>query len=394
MQVLKKIPFIIGLLLVFVRCTSDSIFVPIPLTLDPLVLINPIALVADSAANRLYLVNSNNTVLFADASFVVLDISNPIDPQPIAVISIPSFSGEIILDTARGFVYTPNRLSDTDSDTEDQVLRININEASPNFLQVEAFPSAANPFGAWYDGTSSLYVAATADALRYNVDNFTEFASVDLNVTTAQGRLIIGEGTRELALSPSGNFLYVTNQTDNMLILNVAEIPPPPGVADLGTGPVDFIVTGTTSTTGIATDSNFIYVTDAVPSLLRILTETGLSPIVGPPQEISVSSLQDIAIPIGAEPGEVIVDEPNQRAYVANTGSDDISIIDTFLQIELTRIPLDENLPPGVHFGDAPFAMALANIGGVNFLYVANFDSSNLTILNADTMQILASFPE
>lgn len=392
---MKRILLLLGVIATFAGCATASIFDPVPLNLSPLTLINPIALVADPAAQRLYLVNSNNTVLFSDASFVVLDISNPTSPQAIAVISIPSFSGQILLDVPRGFVYLPNRLSDDNNDVVDQVLRININEAAPGFLTVDSFESDSNPFGGFYDGTDALFVACTFDALRYDVNNFAGFTSVDMAVTTAQGRALDASETRELALTPSGNFLFVTNQIDNMLILNVAQmaVPTTPGGTDLGTEAVDYIVTGTVSTLGVNRDSTYIYVVDDGIDALRIMTDTGLTPVNGPPQEISLASLQVASIPVGLDPQEVLVDETGSRIYVSNNVSNDISVIDTNLQIEVDRITVDENLPAGVPIGEGPFGMALANIGGTNYLYVANFDSNNVTIIDADAGTVVAGFP-
>jgi YVTN family beta-propeller protein len=395
MSVTKKVLLVLLTLLTFSSCAGNSIFNPIPLTLNPLVLANPISLVASASNQRLYLVNSNNQVLWADSSFIILDISNPTSPQPVAVISIPNFSGQILLDETRGFVYIPNRQSSDKSDTVDQVLSININESSPDFLSVGIFDSGPNPFGGFFEAPDDLFVAATQEALHYNVNDFSGFTMVNLAVKTAQGNNINVENTRELALSPSGSFLFVTNQGGDMLILDTAQFPAPtaPGQTDLGTEAVDYAVTGPASTQGITHDSQFIYVVDSSPSLLRVMTEAGLVPVSGPPQEISAGSLQVAAIPIGSAPDEVIVDEANHRAYVSNTDSDDISVIDTNLFIEITRISVANNLPSNVAVGDGPFGMALVNLGGVNYLYVANFNSNNVTVIDVDTLAVVAAFP-
>jgi len=111
MRSLKK-TFLLAAALIFLgACAESTIFKPIPLTLSPVLLANPIALVASNTAQRLYVVNSNNQVLWLDASFIIMDISNPANPTAIAAISIPNFSGNIALDEARGFVYLPNRQS-------------------------------------------------------------------------------------------------------------------------------------------------------------------------------------------------------------------------------------------------------------------------------------------
>jgi YVTN family beta-propeller protein len=278
-------------------------------------------------------------------------------------------------------------------------LRININEASPAFLETDLIDSASNPFGAFFDNPV-LYVAATADALQYNVNSFVGYSRVDLAVTTNEGRELDANDTRQLALSPSGNTVFVTNEVDNMLILNAAQFLPPsgPGVTDLGTEPVDYIVVGTTSTRGIAVDSTFLYVVDNTPPALKIMTDAGLAPVSGPPKEISSSSLQVASIPVGDDPGEVIVDEADGRAYVSNTGSDDISVIDLDLQQEIARIsvnttPDDEEDDDDPFAGDQPFGMTLVEIGGTKYLYVANFITNLIFVINADTLTVANSFP-
>ena len=380
-------------------CGEASIFPNIPLTTDPLVLANPISMVASAVSNRLYVVNSNNRVLWFDASFVIMDITNPISPVAIVVVSLPNFSGQIILDEARGFVYIPNRLSTSEADEEDQVLRININEASPSFLAMDLIPSAANSFGASFDGTR-LFVACTEDALQYNVDSFLGFTSVNMAVVTNEGRELDAMATRELSISPSGNNLFVTNELDNMLILNLSQFPPPsvPGETDLGQEGVDYIVTGSASTRGTTTDSSFVYVVSGAPDALQIMTDTGLDPVVGAPVEIPASALIVGSIPVGTNPGEVIVDEPKMRAYVSNTGDDTVSIIDLNLEQEIARISVqttDETQFTGGNFedGDQPFGMALINIGGTNYLYVAHFITNLISVINVDTLTLVNQFP-
>ncbi len=396
-KIFQKFVLLSALVFIMGGCAESSIFPNVPLTLNPLVLANPISMAASANSSRLYVVNSNNRVNYFDASFAILDITNPIDPIAIAVISIANFSGQIILDEVRGYVYIPDRQSSSNSDVTDQVLRININEASPGFLQVDIFDSASNPFGAWFDG-QFLFVAANNDALQYNVDNFTEYSQADLAVVTNDGRPLNAQDTRELAVSPSGQTLFVTNRVDNMLILNKNEFIPPmgAGILDLGTEPVDYIVVGTISTRGITTDSNYIYVVDGTPPSLKIMTDAGLDPVVGPPVEIASASLQISTIPVGVDPSEVVVDEINRRAYVTNTGSDDVSIIDLDLEQEISRVSISttpNTSQDGQDEGDQPFAMALVQIGGTNYLYVAHFETDLISVINADTLQLLNQFP-
>ena len=183
-----------------------------------------------------------------------------------------------------------------------------------------------------------------------------------------------------------------------MLILNRAEFiaPMAPGVVDLGQEPVDYIVVGTNSTRGITTDSTFLYVVDGLPASLKVMTDVGLSPVVGAPVEIASSTLQVANIPVGNDPGEVVVDEANMRAYVTNTGDDNVSIIDLNLFQEIARISISttpNTSQDGQDEGDQPFAMALVNLGGTNFLYVGHFETNLISVINADTLALLITFP-
>jgi len=396
---LKKVFLLFALAVIFSGCAESSIFPNVPLTLNPLVLANPISMVASANSKRLYIVNSNNRVNYFDASFVIMDITNPVSPVAIAVISIPNYGGQIILDELRGLVYIPDRQSSSENDFEDQVLVININEASPGFLTTDLIPSTANPFGAFFEG-NLLYVATTAQAVLYNVDNFSGFTAVDLPVITNLGEEIEADRTREIAVSPSGNNVFVTNEDGSMLILNAAEFLPPtaPGQADLGTEPIDYVVFDAVSTRGITRDANFLYVVEVIPSALRIMTDAGLAPVQGAPLQITSSSLQVGSIPVGNDPGEVVLDEANMLAFVSNTGDDTVSVIDLALQQEIGRINISTT--PETLFetgdtqeGDQPFGMAYVNIDGTNYLYVAHFETSIVSVINADTLTVLNTFP-
>lgn len=394
---LKKISLLVLFFLTLSGCGESSIFPNIPLTTNPLVLANPIAMAASVANNRLYIVNSNNRVNYFDASFVIMDISNPVAPEAIAVISIANYSGQMILDEVRGYVYIPNRQSSSDEDNVDQVLRININEASPDFLQTDLVESGNNPFGAAFEDPF-LFVAATRQAIQYNVDDiFGGYSLVDLdNFTTNLDEDPDTFGTRELALAPSGDNIFVTNQTGNMLILNRAEFLPPNGepIFNLGEEPIDYVVEGSNSTQGAASDSQFVYVVEAAPDSLKVYTDAGLAPVVGDPLQISSASIQVANIPVGTDPSEVLVDEANARAYVTNTGSDDLSVIDLNLYQEIARISVDttpdiDQEDENQEEQDQPFALTL--IPG--YLYVANFETNVIFIIDTNTLGVAGVFP-
>lgn len=393
-----KFYFLSLVFLPFWACASNSIFTDIPLSIDPLILSAPISMAIDAGNNRAYLVSSNNKVIYGDGSLTVLDITDPTQPSALRVISLPSFSGQVILDTDRSRLYIPNRLSSDDKDDSDQIARVNIDESSADFMELEFFASGADPFGGAYDGIDAIFVAGTNQVFRYNADNMSTFSQVDLNFSTSAGNSPDNTGTRELALGPSTENIYVTNRTDNLVILRKDEFTAPDPLTDilaLGQSPVEYVITGLSSTRGIAVDStnNDIYVVSGSPSLLSILDDSALDDIDASVDELQASTLLKGSLTLGDDPNEIVLDATSRLAYVSNLESDDISVVDMDQLIELKRISVSENLPAGVDAGEEPFGLALANIGGTVYLFVTNLQSNNVSVIDTSSLSVVASFP-
>src|SRR5262245_24690490 len=389
----SSIRFFPFLLLFIAGCAGSSIFPNIPL--NPPVLSNPISLAIDEGNARGYLVNSNNTVQFANASLIALDLSNPAAPVVIKAVSLDNFSGQTFLDTTAKKLYLTNRLSSDETDKIDRVFRIDVDEASPNFLGIEAFNADDDPFGIASDGTN-LYVVNQKSLGRYLLSDLTHRTRVDLNVQNTTGSTVQTDNTREVALSPSGQFLFVSNRGDRMLIIDAAQIPLPDPTIELtlgGAEAVDYVLSDTSSTRGITSDANFVYVVEGNPPSLKILSEQSLPVVTGNPQQILISSLAVAEIPSGRNPSEIALDSLNHRAYVAISDDDQIAVIDTQLFVEIARISLMDNLSPGTNQGDNPFGVSVGHIGGKTFIYSLNFDTDNVSIIDGDSLTVVGTFP-
>ena len=393
--------FLISVALIFstlLGCADPSIFVSIPLTTNPPVLASPISFVINATTARGYLVNSNNSVIYSNGSVIIFDMTNPTDPTALAAVSIPSFSGQVILDSTRGYLYIPNRLSDDREDNDDQIVRVNIDEASSSYLTVETFGSGSNPFGAAFDSSDALFVAGTGAVFRYDVDDPTGYSKVTTSFTTNEGDAVSGSQTREVALRSGSDNLYVTNRSDQLMILSVSEFTAPSAntITDLGTGPVQYVISGTASTRGLAVDAtnSDIYVVEGGNApILKVLNDASLSANSGAPIEINAGTLLIGSVPVGSDPSEIALDITNNRVYVANTGNDSISVIDTNLLVEVARISVATDLPSGIAAGDEPFGLALASLGGTTYIYVTNLVTHNVTIINTSTLAIVGNIP-
>lgn len=381
-------------------CAGPGIFPDIPLSTSSPVLAQPIFMSIDETRNRGYLINSNNLVNYNDASLMVLDLTNPTAPTVLNAVSILNFSGQAWLDTTNQFLYITNRLSANVEDAVDQIIQVNVNESSANYLSMTPYSTDANPFGITSDG-SNLYIACTGSADRILLSNLNQRTQVSFNVQNNLGATLNTSGTRELALAPSGQYLFVTNRTDRMLILNTSQIPIPDPDLSLtlgGSAAVDYDLGNTLSTRGIVSDSNYIYVVDGATPALKILSEQNL-PVnsTGTPTEIPISSLVVAEISLNANPypnpNEVAVDTVNGRVYVTLGNTNQVAVIDTNTLTQLAQIELDEALAVGLDQGINPFGVSVGHFGGVPYIYVMNLNSNNVSIINGNTLQVVATFP-
>jgi YVTN family beta-propeller protein len=84
---------------------------------------------------------------------------------------------------------------------------------------------------------------------------------------------------------------------------------------------------------------------------------------------------------IGGDPRGATLSADGARAYVANSFSNDVSVIDTRAM----------NVVATIAVGMQPYALALDE--KARRLYVANSDSDNLTAINTETLQVAATIP-
>lgn len=342
----------------------------------------PIAVAVDTAKNRAYVVNSNNNYAFTNATLSILDLTSPASPALLSntsnPISIPNYSAQIYLDPATSQVYIPNRLSDNNNDTADSLLRINLDESSSSFATINTFSVGDNPFGvACCDGSGRLYVVNTGGTVNvYNPADLSTSVQISLAVTLSSGAAS-GASSTEVALL--GSQAFVTNQAGRIYVLNTSD------VGDTSKNPVDYVITNTGFTKGIATDGTLIYAVDGTggASVLRIInpaTLTPISPDTSSISEVDVSTIQTTTVALGNDPNEVIIF--NAKAYVTNRGDDTVSVIDLSTNTVTTTIAA----------GDEPFGMAAFTSGGNNYLYVTNLVGNSISIIDLATNSVAATF--
>ncbi len=380
---IKRFSFIVGFFLLagLSACNEENaLFGPIGNTFSA-----PISVSVDVANNRAYVVNSNNNYAFTDTTLSVLDITDPEAPVLLSrdnnPLSIPNYSGISYYDTATLQLYVTNRLSDNADDDIDQLLRINMDESSPSFGDIDSFATGANPFGLVCCDTSSRFYVVNGGVDDgavgvYPLADPSTSVQVSLRV---QVDSTIYEAYRAADIVLLGTQAFVTSPTGQFYVLNTDEI------GDSSKNPVDYIVTEAEILRGIATDGTLLYVVeeDNDDPLLRVINPTTLTPVTPDTAAttlVDINTIQERVFALGENPQQVLV--YGSRVFVTNLDDDTVTVINlTTNQLEATLV-----------VGDQPFGLTAFLADGTNYLYVTNLFSNNITIVNLDTLSVVATY--
>lgn len=355
-------------------CTSADIFPSVGNYLA-----NPSHIVIDSANDRGYLVNSNNKVLYDTGSLQVLDLTNPAAPELLDTIELDSFSGHGYLDAASGYLYLTNRLSSDNTDTNDNILRVNVDEASDDYLKVERFSDGLNPFGLAFDvSTTNVYLADSQSKLSYfTLGDPAEMKRLNLqDLEISDGSTLANSDFRDIAII--GRQAFISRTWGGVLVY------------DLDEDNVDYYISDITTPRAIITDGTNVYVTtveiesgSSKPYLLV------LDPVVVPPvADNSEAALMDkdddeiliSKVEVGVNPQEITIS--TDYIFVSNMDDNTVSAI-AKADYAVTEIEV----------GEEPFGMGLYSPGGVDaYLYVTNIQSNTVSIIDLSDLSVVNNY--
>ena len=359
-------------------CAADDIFPAIENNLA-----NPLYITIDSNLNRAYLINSNNKYYYDTGSLHVLDISTPTAPSLVTngVTVLDSFSGETYLDSANGFLYTANRLSDDNQDTTDRLLKINIDEASANFLNIDELTAGDNPFAMAADLVNSiLYVSNLGGTLDYySLPEPSTPTSMSLaDIALSDETIIETSEPRDMAII--GSQAFVTLSDGGIFVIDLSEYD------------VDYYISDLASPRGIATDGAYLFVANAEiddnndytyrlfvldPSTLTVRSENTDVTIVDKDDD----SLLTAEVEIDADPEEVLVS--TDYIFVTNYDADSVTVTN--------RVDFTKNTD--ITVGDEPFGMAVYSPAGVDtHLFVTNVQNNSVSIIDLSTLAVAATY--
>lgn len=379
-------PLII-LLFAAAACAGDSIFPAIGANMS-----NPITLSVDSTNGRMYVNNSNYRVSYGEGSLHAVNITDPTHPTRINYATTMSFSGEFYLDTANQRLYTPNRNSDNESDTADNLYRFDINEASANFLARTDFAASDDPYGiACCDSENRMLVASAQGRLDYyDLDASLSHGYLDMTSSLSTGVTLSGEGATRVRMRDAQ--AIVTRSGGGVWIVALGKL----GVS--GEYPIDYIISDINNPQGIATDGtddSYIYVvdTEVVDNVERyylyVLDISSLTPRVGN-TTTEVIDKNDSGLVVAEidlvtkSPREVVL--AGSYAYVTHFDDDIVSVVDLSTYTMTAEISV----------GDEPFGMAVYSPGGTpTHLCVANSSAAanSVSIVDIGTRQIVGTYP-
>ncbi|PIR16335.1 MAG: hypothetical protein COV46_08800 [Deltaproteobacteria bacterium CG11_big_fil_rev_8_21_14_0_20_49_13] len=369
-------------LMFFSSCAGDEIFKEIGNNIA-----SPLSINIDSATKRLYLVNSNNTVLYKNGSLQVYDLADPLIPALVGTAPTTSFSGHTYYDPATNVIFVANRYSSNNADLVDNIIRVNVDEASADFLKVEYFEDGSNPFGIERDtSNTNVYVAAYNSTIDYfPVADPASMTPISVaNLALSDGTTLGGADMRDLTII--GRQAFITIPTGGMFVL------------DLDENNIDYYVSDFLSPRAATNDETYVYMTDVeyiddqYTPLLYVLDPAAFPPITGN-TTATVMSKDDAGVVVtsigvgadsNADPQEMVI--ATDYIFVTNTGDNSVSVIGIPGYVRGADITV----------GSQPFGMGLYSPppAGVDaYLYVGNIDDNTISIIDMATLTVVATIP-
>jgi YVTN family beta-propeller protein len=310
------------------------------------------------ATHFAYVVNYNPSGL---GSTTKIDVSGDTNLQVLST-GLGSLA-EAFQGSVQGSMFVANR----DSDTVSEYSLV----GTSTVINIALYPGS-RPVNLAATGQSAIYVANSG---ANTVCPMTGSVSV-ISTTTlvATSTVCVGVNPGPIVQLPSAGNVYVANQGDNTIsVIN----------------PVSQSVVATISQAGglhenpvaltASTDGNYVFV---------VTQGNGTSPGA---LDIIYTPLNSVraSVPLGVTPSSAYLDTHLNRLYVANTGSNTVTVFD----VSSVTLGVNPAIPTlaTVNVGSAPVSVtALPN--GLTF-YVANSGSNDVSVVSATGFSLVATVP-
>jgi len=272
-----------------------------------------------------------------------------------------------VAQTFQGGVAGAMFIANRDSDTVSEFTLL----TTPSVTNIGLFP-----------GSRPVSLAATASTVVYVVNSGTtsvcpiggSFSLIDTSALVVRSTVCVGVSPGPVVQLPSGGNVYVANQGDNSI--SVYSPTSQSVIATLTTAnglhqnPVSLVA---------STDGNYVFVVNqgngSSPGALDIIY-TGTNAV-------------GASVPLGISPTFGYLDPILNRLYVTNTGDNTVSVFDVS-NVVLTANPAIPTLAT-VNVGSRPVSVtALPN--GLS-VYVANSTSNDVSVVNSRSLSVVTTIP-
>ncbi|HRH31131.1 MAG TPA: SwmB domain-containing protein [Candidatus Paceibacterota bacterium] len=279
-----------------------------------------------------------------------------------------------------GMIYVPNRLGNSisviDAATDTVVDTVAVGTYPVSIIVV------GNKLFIPHSGASGISIIDTT-RLPHLMPDLVSFTS-----STADNTYTVGDSINITAnfgkTLASGSTMTVTLSTGDSVVLNNRSGSTLSGTYVVGDGDEtpDLSVTAITSASvSDGTNTRTSYDIPSSPGSL-IAEKSMLSRNLGDVKNIAISPFS--AIDVGTNPYQIsstVTVGSVDYIYVANQGSDDVSVI---------RLS-DNTVVDTIDVGSEPYGLTLVEISGTTYVYVANTGSDTVSVINTDNNSVVAT---
>ena len=377
--------FAFSFFITLISCASENdVFPEVPLSTSTadVDLPNPISILTDAANNQIIVLNSNVDVFYNQGSLAVIFVDATDTDAPVltatSIIAAPNYGTQIASNGTT--LYIPFREALFDDPNEDILATYTI--ASGSITEGVQTQGGENPFGIVVRNNGDLLVVADNALHLYN-STLDRTASIDLTTATdADIEDTNAERVEDIVFDETNLRAFISNGNGNIFIVDLTSLE------------LTHVIQGTLDTRGMATDGTYIYAVNGgdEPSLW-VFDPNQVSATTSPPEAIDDSTLVIDVVDLGHDPQGLVIDTTGNRAYVANSDDRTISVIDLnlFEQIDFISLKYQDT---GFKEGVDPFSLALGTFNSVPYVFVANFGSNTISVINTQTLNVVASFPD
>ncbi len=232
-------------------------------------------------------------------------------------------------------------------------------------------------------GSHPVFVSSAQNSLMYVINsgansqcpNTGSISTIAVSTLSVTSTVCVGVNPTSMVQIPATNIIYVLNQGDTNNPASISVFSPGSGVSatitsanGLGANPVSLTV---------STDSNWVFV-----------ATQGSGGTAGALDIISAgASSVGASVPLGVQPTFSVIDPVLNRLYVTNTGDNTVSVFDA-TNVNFSNMPAMPTLAT-VNVGTGPVGLT-ALVDGTKF-YVANAGSDDVTVVSASSYSVLST---